>query len=62
MERFGDLRNLKVEQNDIATVITISRPKFLNALNRDVLEELDNVLDTLFERFPGCLLYTSRCV
>lgn len=53
MERFGDLQNLKVEQNDIATVITISRPKFLNALNRDVLEELDNVLDTLFERFPG---------
>ncbi len=51
MERFGDLRNLKVEQNDIATVITISRPKFLNALNRDVLGELDNVLDILFERF-----------
>lgn len=53
MERFGDLRNLKVEQNGIATVITIGRPKFLNALNRDVLGELDNVLDILFERFPG---------
>ncbi len=53
MEMFEDLRNWKVEQNDIATVITISRPKFLNALNKDVLKELDHVLDILFQRFPN---------
>jgi enoyl-CoA hydratase len=53
VERFGNLRDLRVEQNSGAIVITINRPKFLNALNKEVLEELSNVTDIIVEGFPG---------
>jgi enoyl-CoA hydratase len=43
---------LEVAHKDEMTVITINRPKALNALNRKVLEELDQAL-TEFEQDPA---------
>ena len=39
--------NLILEQNDAIAVLTINRPKALNALNADTLTELSTVLDEL---------------
>ena len=39
----------------IAT-LTLNRPKVLNAINYDLLKELDELLD----QAAACLLYTSR--
>jgi enoyl-CoA hydratase len=40
---------LKTEQQDKTLVVTISRPSALNALNSDVLRELDALLDAVKE-------------
>lgn len=52
MERFSHLQTLTVRWSDTAIIITIARPKFLNALNKMVLEELDFVLNTLLKDGP----------
>ena len=38
---------IKYEEEDTTSIITINRPKALNALNSQVLEELDKVLDNI---------------
>lgn len=53
MERFGHLQAITVTPEDTATVVTVARQKFLNALNRMVLAELDFVLDVLLEDVPN---------
>jgi enoyl-CoA hydratase len=42
-----DAKNLRVEMDDAVAVVTIDRPKALNALNRETLAELGLVLDEL---------------
>lgn len=44
-----NLNNLKVEVKDKVCVITINRPKALNALNNDTLRELSQVIDAVSE-------------
>ena len=44
-----NLNNLKVEVKDKVCVITINRPKALNALNSDTLRELSQVIDVVSE-------------
>ena len=39
--------HLKIEQNGAVTILTISAPKSLNALNSKILGELSNALDNL---------------
>lgn len=43
----GNLKNLKVEVKEKVCVITINRPKALNALNNESLKELDQVIDAI---------------
>ena len=57
-------------------IVTINRPEKMNALNKDVFTDLDNVMDEIAsneniktviitgagEKAFVCLLYTSRCV
>ncbi|MCC0705783.1 enoyl-CoA hydratase-related protein [Clostridioides sp. ES-S-0190-01] len=45
-----NLKNLKVEVKDKVCVITINRPKALNALNNDTLRELSQVIDAVSEK------------
>lgn len=46
---------VKVEQNNFVTVVTIDRPKALNALNPTVLAELE-------QAFKGIRLDETRCI
>ena len=40
-------------------IITINRPKALNALNADVLEDLKAVLDSVDQEAVRCLIITG---
>lgn len=44
-----NLQNLKVEIKEKVCVVTINRPKALNALNNDTLKELSQVVDAIEE-------------
>lgn len=50
---------IKYEQNQQIAVITISREKALNALNTDVLSELEQTLDTVNLDEVRCLIITG---
>ncbi len=51
--------HLKVEKEDLFTVITINRPGQLNALNLEVLEELNRVLEEE-GKDPSILVFTGE--
>ena len=42
-----EYQNIRLEQKDTVARITFNRPKVLNALNKELLTELDHALDTL---------------
>jgi enoyl-CoA hydratase len=44
-----ELKNLIVEKENKIAIVTINRPKALNALNSETLKELDTVIDDLYE-------------
>lgn len=46
----NDYRNLKVAIEDNVLLLTISRPQSLNALNRETLGELDQVVNEIYAR------------
>src|SRR4051812_7621234 len=53
------LECIRVERGPV-TEITLSRPKALNALNRELLTELQGVLDALVTgEVPRCLIVTG---
>ena len=39
--------NIRLEENNKEAIITIDRPKFLNALNQKTLEEIDSAFNIL---------------
>ncbi|QJW45245.1 short-chain-enoyl-CoA hydratase [bacterium BFN5] len=43
----SEYRNLSIEKEDGIGIVTISRPKALNALNTDTMHELDRIFDEL---------------
>lgn len=47
------------EQKGFVGVITINRPKALNALNSQVLEELDQTIDAVDLESTRCLILTG---
>ncbi len=47
------------EVEDKVGIITINRPKALNALNSTVLDELNEVLDTVDQNEIRCLILTG---
>ena len=47
------------EVKDMVATITINRPKALNALNSQVLEELDAALDAVDLNTVRCLILTG---
>ena len=47
------------EQEGFVGVITINRPKALNALNSQVLKELDEALDAVNLETTRCLILTG---
>ena len=47
------------EVKDMVATITINRPKALNALNSQVLEELDATLDAVDLNTVRCLILTG---
>ena len=50
---------LKIEENGAVVILTISAPKSLNALNSDILAELDGFLSTLDCSKCRCLIVTG---
>ena len=50
---------IKYEEDGIAGVLTINRPKALNALNSQVLEELDRTLDDIDTNKIRALIITG---
>ncbi|MEL7597296.1 MAG: enoyl-CoA hydratase-related protein, partial [Clostridiaceae bacterium] len=42
-----ELKNVIFEKEGSIAIVTINRPKALNALNVDVLKELDMIIDTI---------------
>ena len=43
----SNFSNIKLEENKSEALITINRPKFLNALNQQTLEEINNAFVVL---------------
>ena len=48
-----NLQYISLDRNDHVTVITLRRPDKLNALTREMTEELHNVLDQVSREFPA---------
>jgi len=46
---FNNLKNLIIEKNENLTIIKLNRPKALNALNKELLTELDQVVSAFEE-------------
>ena len=44
------LKNLRVEVKEKVCIITMNRPKALNALNNDTLKELSQIIDIVSEK------------
>lgn len=56
-----NLKSLKFEVTDLVGVIKISRPEALNALNKNVLEELSQVIDEVSgNKNLRCLILTGE--
>lgn len=53
MEGIRNLEHLVVKLDEAATIISINRPKALNALNKAILGELDNVITMLADERPN---------
>jgi enoyl-CoA hydratase len=53
------LQHVELERNGYTTVLTISRPAELNALNPDVLSDLDHALDLILETDARCVVVTG---
>ena len=51
---------VKLEQNGHVGILTIDRPEALNALNSDVLKELDAVLDGIDVNSVRCVVVTGE--
>jgi enoyl-CoA hydratase len=52
MQEIGNMEHLLVKLEEAATVIVLNRPKALNALNKEVLSELDSVITALKRERP----------
>lgn len=50
---------IKYEEEGMIAVLTINRPKALNALNSQVLDELDKTLDSIDKSKIRCLIITG---
>ena len=50
---------IKYEEEGMIAVLTINRPKALNALNSQVLDELDKTLDSIDRNKIRCLIITG---
>lgn len=44
-----DFKNLQLDRRDSVLMITINRPTKMNALSREVIDELDAVFDDVYE-------------
>ena len=53
MEGIRNPKYLVVKLDEAATIISINRPKALNALNKEILGELDNVITMLADERPN---------
>ena len=62
---FDELKNIKVERQDKILIITMNRPKAMNALNNDTLSELLQIVNYLEgeKEILGVILKSicSRC-
>ncbi len=47
------LENLLIERDGAVTVITLNRPKVLNALNAQTLDELTTAFDAVATKWPS---------
>lgn len=50
---------IQYEQKDFIGILTVNRPKALNALNSEVLAELDEILDAISLEETRCLIITG---
>ena len=51
---------IQYEQKDAVAVLTISREKALNALNSEVLTEMESTIDAIDLETVRCLIITRR--
>lgn len=54
-----DFKQITLEMGDGWTLLTINRPKVLNALNQETLRELEQALDEVERRESGALILTG---
>ena len=55
-----DYKNILVERRDAVALITLNRPKALNALSPDLMRELSSAVDVLeADANIGCLVVTG---
>jgi len=56
-----DYKNIKFEKEDNIAVVTISRPKVLNALNDEMIDELHHVFDAIAaDKDIRCVILTGE--
>ena len=53
------MNNIRTEQRESILLVTVDRPKALNALNRETLEELKQVIDGIDTAATRCVIVTG---
>ena len=54
------MKYIKYETEENYAVLTVSRPEALNALNTEVLKELNEVIDSVDTTSVKCLIITGE--
>ena len=52
-----DYQNILIKKNESVQIITINRPKQLNALNKQTINELNKVIEKIMRKIPNAKFF-----
>ena len=55
-----ELKNVLLEKEEHLAIVTINRPKALNALNSETLKDLDTVLEDLENKYFFIVIFVNN--